>query len=92
LASAAIFVKMGMLYIFTLLYGVLHLGLVRIRFIKAIYGVEGALNFPSSLSKRSPWLDIIRGVIVLCTKGINLLDLIRKKAGNGLNTLFWEDP
>ncbi|GJX54773.1 hypothetical protein Tco_0283142 [Tanacetum coccineum] len=58
-------------------------------FIKAIYGEDGA---PSSLSKRSPWLDIIREVTVLRTKGINLLDLIHKKVGNGLNTLFWEDP
>ncbi|GJU97297.1 RNA-directed DNA polymerase, eukaryota, reverse transcriptase zinc-binding domain protein [Tanacetum coccineum] len=62
------------------------------RFIKAIYGEDGALNSPSSLSKRSPWLDIIREVTVLHTKGINLLDLIRKKVGNGLDTLFWEDP
>ncbi|GJZ29675.1 RNA-directed DNA polymerase, eukaryota [Tanacetum coccineum] len=31
-----------------------------LRFIKAIYGEDGALNSPSSLSKRSPWLDIIR--------------------------------
>ncbi|GJT29209.1 hypothetical protein Tco_0909484 [Tanacetum coccineum] len=61
------------------------------RFIKAIYGEDGALNSPSSLSKRSPWLDIIREVIVLRTKGINLLDLIRKKIGIGLHTLFWED-
>ncbi|GJW89780.1 hypothetical protein Tco_0167333 [Tanacetum coccineum] len=37
-------------------------------------------------------LDIIREVTVLRTKGINLLDLIRKKVGNGLNTLIWEDP
>ncbi|GKE62813.1 hypothetical protein Tco_1513180, partial [Tanacetum coccineum] len=58
-------------------------------FIKAIYGEDGA---PSSLSKRSPWLDIIREVTILRTKGINLLDLIHKKVGNGLNTLFWEDP
>ncbi|GJS73994.1 RNA-directed DNA polymerase, eukaryota [Tanacetum coccineum] len=48
-------------------------------FIKAIYGKDGALNSPSSLSKRSHWLDIIREVTVLRTKGINLLDLIRKK-------------
>ncbi|GJS94120.1 RNA-directed DNA polymerase, eukaryota, reverse transcriptase zinc-binding domain protein [Tanacetum coccineum] len=68
------------------------LGLVGIRFIKAIYGEDGALNSPSSLSKRSPWLDIIREVTVFRTKGINLLDLIRKKVGNRLNTLFWEDP
>ncbi|GJZ60776.1 hypothetical protein Tco_0616592 [Tanacetum coccineum] len=62
------------------------------RSIKAIYGEDGALNSPSSLSKRFSWLDIIRGVTVLRTKGINLLDLIPKKVGNGLNTLFWEDP
>nr|GEV04962.1 RNA-directed DNA polymerase, eukaryota, reverse transcriptase zinc-binding domain protein [Tanacetum cinerariifolium] len=61
------------------------------RFTKAIYGEDGALNSSSSLSKCSPWLDIIREVTVLRTKGINLLDLIRKKVGNGLNTLFWED-
>ncbi|GKE92528.1 hypothetical protein Tco_1573623, partial [Tanacetum coccineum] len=60
-------------------------------FTKAIYGEDGALNSPSSLSKRSPWLDIIREVTVLRTKGINILDLIRKKVGKGLNTLFWED-
>ncbi|GJZ17045.1 hypothetical protein Tco_0553168 [Tanacetum coccineum] len=61
------------------------------RFIKAIYCKDDALNSPSSLSKRSPWLDIIREVTVLRTKDINLLDLIRKKVGNRLNTLFWED-
>ncbi|GKC94470.1 hypothetical protein Tco_1159912 [Tanacetum coccineum] len=62
------------------------------RFIKAIYGEDGALNSPSSLSKRSHWLDIIREVTVYRIKDINLLDLIRKKVGTGLNTLFWEDP
>ncbi|GJX10007.1 RNA-directed DNA polymerase, eukaryota [Tanacetum coccineum] len=36
--------------------------------------------------------DIIREVTVLRTKGINLLDAIRKNVDNGLNTLFWEDP
>ncbi|GJS74015.1 hypothetical protein Tco_0706856 [Tanacetum coccineum] len=30
----------------------------------AIYGEDGALNSPSSLSKRSPWLDIICEVIL----------------------------
>nr|GEU65177.1 RNA-directed DNA polymerase, eukaryota [Tanacetum cinerariifolium] len=38
------------------------------------------------------FVDIIREEIVLRTKGINLLDLIRKKVGNELNTLFWADP
>nr|GEW03528.1 RNA-directed DNA polymerase, eukaryota [Tanacetum cinerariifolium] len=62
------------------------------RFIKTIYGEDGALNSLSSLSKRSSWLDVIREFTVLRTNDINLLDLIRKKVGNGLNTLFWEDP
>ncbi|GJV00897.1 hypothetical protein Tco_1330167 [Tanacetum coccineum] len=69
-----------------------EIGTVWRTFIKAIYGEDGALNSPSSLSKRSSWLDIIRKVIVLHTKGINLLDLIRKKVGNRLNTMFLEDP
>ncbi|GJX09421.1 RNA-directed DNA polymerase, eukaryota [Tanacetum coccineum] len=62
------------------------------KFIKTIYGEDGALNSSSSLSKPSPWLNIIREVTILRTKDINLLDLIRKKVGNELNTLFWEDP
>ncbi|GJX62222.1 hypothetical protein Tco_0295122 [Tanacetum coccineum] len=48
-----------------------------------------------ALSRIKFWddvLDIIREVTILCTKRINLLDVIRKKVGNGLNTLFWEDP
>ncbi|GJV60822.1 RNA-directed DNA polymerase, eukaryota, reverse transcriptase zinc-binding domain protein [Tanacetum coccineum] len=60
--------------------------------VSTIYGEDGALNSPSSLSKRSPWLNIIREVTVLRIKGINLLDFIRKKVSNELNTLFWEDP
>ncbi|GJY36147.1 RNA-directed DNA polymerase, eukaryota [Tanacetum coccineum] len=68
------------------------LELLKKRFIKAICGEDGALNSPSSLSKCSSWLDIICEVTILLTKGINRLDLIRKKVGNGLNTLFWEDP
>nr|GEX43058.1 RNA-directed DNA polymerase, eukaryota, reverse transcriptase zinc-binding domain protein [Tanacetum cinerariifolium] len=62
------------------------------RFVKDIYGEDGALNSSSSLSKCSPWLDIIHEVTVLRTKDINLLDLILKKVGNGLNTLLWDDP
>ncbi|GJX03584.1 hypothetical protein Tco_0189500 [Tanacetum coccineum] len=62
-----------------------------LKFIKAIYGEDGALNSLSSLSKNSPWLDIILEGTVLRTNGINILDLIHKKVGNGLNTLFSED-
>ncbi|GJX50087.1 hypothetical protein Tco_0276932 [Tanacetum coccineum] len=54
----------------------------KVSFIKAIYGEDGALNSPSSLSKLSPWLDIICEVTVLRTKGNNLLDLIQKRSGD----------
>nr|GEY46405.1 RNA-directed DNA polymerase, eukaryota [Tanacetum cinerariifolium] len=37
-----------------------HMSMFKTRFIKAIYGKDGALNSLSSLSKRSLWLDIIR--------------------------------
>nr|GEY86591.1 hypothetical protein [Tanacetum cinerariifolium] len=37
-----------------------HGSFLWMRFMKAIYGEECALNSPSSLSKRSHWLDIIR--------------------------------
>ncbi|GKE44364.1 hypothetical protein Tco_1471648, partial [Tanacetum coccineum] len=56
-----------------------HASCLWTRFIKVIYDEDGALNSPSSLSKRSPWLDIIRELTILRTKGINLLDLIREK-------------
>nr|GEW48401.1 hypothetical protein [Tanacetum cinerariifolium] len=68
------------------------LALVGIRFIKAIYVEDGSLNSLSSLSKCPAWLDIIREVIVLLTISINLLDSIHKTVGNGLTTLFREDP
>ncbi|GJQ93532.1 RNA-directed DNA polymerase, eukaryota [Tanacetum coccineum] len=67
------------------------LGLVGIRFIKAIYGEDDALNSPSSLSKRSPWLDIIREVTVLCTKGINLLKFNSQKVVEKINHAFMVD-
>ncbi|GKD74553.1 hypothetical protein Tco_1332835, partial [Tanacetum coccineum] len=39
----------------------------------------------------SPWLDILREVSSLKSKGIDLCALIRKKVRNGEDTLFWEE-
>ena len=61
------------------------------RFIKAIHGVRGVLDINNSLSRRSPWLDIIRELQLLELKGIDCLALVRKKVGNGDDTLFWND-
>ncbi|GJV58332.1 hypothetical protein Tco_1459337 [Tanacetum coccineum] len=49
---------------------------------------KGGLGSVSSLS---PWNCILKELNSLSAKGINLLALLKKKVGNGANTLFWED-
>ncbi|GKC81848.1 RNA-directed DNA polymerase, eukaryota, reverse transcriptase zinc-binding domain protein [Tanacetum coccineum] len=61
------------------------------RFIIAIHGVRGTLDTSIIVSKRSPWLDIVREFKDLSNNGIDLLSLIKKKVGNGVSTSFWED-
>nr|GEY05538.1 RNA-directed DNA polymerase, eukaryota [Tanacetum cinerariifolium] len=81
--------------LFRLFSGILidsSMTLSHISFVDDVIFVDSALNSLSSLSKRSPWLNIIREETVLRIKGINLLDLICKKVGNELNSLFWADP
>ncbi|GJX39773.1 RNA-directed DNA polymerase, eukaryota [Tanacetum coccineum] len=51
----------------------------------------GALDSCISSTRRSPWLDIIRDLHSLKSKGIDLMQFIRKKIGNGENTSFWAD-
>ncbi|GJR81287.1 hypothetical protein Tco_0152072 [Tanacetum coccineum] len=59
--------------------------------IKAIYGVHGAFDNFIRIYRSSPWLDILREASTLKSKGIDLCALIRKKVGNGEDTLFWEE-
>ncbi|GKA39218.1 RNA-directed DNA polymerase, eukaryota, reverse transcriptase zinc-binding domain protein [Tanacetum coccineum] len=61
------------------------------RTIKAIHGEKGNLGANGKITRRSPWLDIVREINVLRSKGIDFLSLMRKKVGNGEDTLFWED-
>ncbi|GKB77897.1 RNA-directed DNA polymerase, eukaryota, reverse transcriptase zinc-binding domain protein [Tanacetum coccineum] len=56
-----------------------------------IYDESGSLDSPYPSSRRSPWLDIVREITILRSKGIDLLPFIRKKVGNREDTLFWED-
>ncbi|GJS69816.1 RNA-directed DNA polymerase, eukaryota [Tanacetum coccineum] len=60
------------------------------RFITAIHGSRGAVEGTSS-SRNSPWLDIIKDLSSLKTKGIDLLGFAKKKVRNGEKTLFWDD-
>lgn len=61
------------------------------RFIIAIYGAHGAFDRFDRIHRSSPWLDILRESTSLKNKGIDLFALIRKKIGNGEDTLFWEE-
>nr|GEW31453.1 RNA-directed DNA polymerase, eukaryota, reverse transcriptase zinc-binding domain protein [Tanacetum cinerariifolium] len=59
--------------------------------IKALHGEEGNLDWPTTAKFPSNWLDIIRSFSNLYNKGVNLLGSIKKKVGNGENTMFWDE-
>ncbi|GJY86124.1 RNA-directed DNA polymerase, eukaryota, reverse transcriptase zinc-binding domain protein [Tanacetum coccineum] len=52
---------------------------------------DGALDTHKLIPRRSPWQDVILAIHSLQSKGINLMDFIQKKVGNGENTSFWDD-
>ncbi|GJW13960.1 RNA-directed DNA polymerase, eukaryota, reverse transcriptase zinc-binding domain protein [Tanacetum coccineum] len=51
----------------------------------------GSLDIPGTITRSSTWTNIIREFNLLSSKGINLLSYMKKKVGNGMNTLFWVD-
>ncbi|GJR81290.1 hypothetical protein Tco_0152075 [Tanacetum coccineum] len=53
--------------------------------------VGGVMSTSVLGMRSSPWLDILREASTLKSKGIDLCALIRKKVGNGEDTLFWEE-
>ncbi|GJZ64026.1 RNA-directed DNA polymerase, eukaryota, reverse transcriptase zinc-binding domain protein [Tanacetum coccineum] len=71
--------------------GTKKMAMIGIKFIKAICGDKGTIDSFDSISRRSPWLDIIRESLTLTKKAIDLMDFVRKKVGNGEDSLFWED-
>ncbi|GJR50574.1 RNA-directed DNA polymerase, eukaryota, reverse transcriptase zinc-binding domain protein [Tanacetum coccineum] len=54
-------------------------------------GGLGVSNTHKLIPRRSPWQDVILAIHSLQSKGINLMDFIQKKVGNGENTSFWDD-
>nr|GEV34611.1 RNA-directed DNA polymerase, eukaryota, reverse transcriptase zinc-binding domain protein [Tanacetum cinerariifolium] len=64
---------------------------LKTRVITAIYGLDGKLQCPQKACYSSNWMDIVREVSRLHKKGMDLLGFIKKKVGNGKNTLFWEE-
>ncbi|GJR50055.1 RNA-directed DNA polymerase, eukaryota [Tanacetum coccineum] len=61
------------------------------RLITVLYGNRSPFVHTGSVSSLSPWNCILKELNSLSAKGINLLALLKKKVGNGANTLFWED-
>ncbi|GKB42147.1 RNA-directed DNA polymerase, eukaryota, reverse transcriptase zinc-binding domain protein [Tanacetum coccineum] len=65
--------------------------LLWVRVVKAIHGDDGNVGGHVKSGAKSCWLDIVRETHALKTKGINLLDCMHVKLGNGDKTVFWED-
>ncbi|GJR29960.1 RNA-directed DNA polymerase, eukaryota [Tanacetum coccineum] len=61
------------------------------RVIKAVHGEDGNIGVNSKNGSNSAWLNIVREINVLSKKGINLMNHLRIKLGNGELTSFWDD-
>nr|GEU49601.1 RNA-directed DNA polymerase, eukaryota [Tanacetum cinerariifolium] len=61
------------------------------RVIQAIHGVDGKLGVNTRRRHNSCWTAIVQELSSLSNKGINILQYLWIKAGNGDDTNFWED-
>ncbi|GJV69172.1 RNA-directed DNA polymerase, eukaryota, reverse transcriptase zinc-binding domain protein [Tanacetum coccineum] len=61
------------------------------RVIKAIHGEDGKVRKQVKSAFPSYWMDIVHEINVLKNQGINLLNCMQMKLGNGDKTAFWED-
>nr|GEW42093.1 RNA-directed DNA polymerase, eukaryota, reverse transcriptase zinc-binding domain protein [Tanacetum cinerariifolium] len=62
-----------------------------VRVIKAIHGDDGKVGGYMKDGAKSCWLSIVNEINSIKNKGINLLDFMHVKLGNGGKTAFWED-
>nr|GEX94912.1 RNA-directed DNA polymerase, eukaryota, reverse transcriptase zinc-binding domain protein [Tanacetum cinerariifolium] len=58
---------------------------------KAIHGDDGKVRGYVKDGAKSCWLSIVNEINSLKNKGVNLLDFMHVKLGNGDKTAFWED-
>ncbi|GJT95488.1 RNA-directed DNA polymerase, eukaryota, reverse transcriptase zinc-binding domain protein [Tanacetum coccineum] len=61
------------------------------RVIKAIHGPDGKIGKKVNASYPSTWLSIIHEMGVMQFKGIDILNYIKQKCGDGSSTSFWKD-
>nr|GEW02494.1 putative retroelement [Tanacetum cinerariifolium] len=62
-----------------------------VRVVKAIHGDDGKVGLNKLPSTRSCWLNIVNEIRVLSAKGLNVMEFMRHKLGNGESMMFWED-
>nr|GEX59987.1 RNA-directed DNA polymerase, eukaryota, reverse transcriptase zinc-binding domain protein [Tanacetum cinerariifolium] len=62
-----------------------------VRVIHAIHGVDGRIGRAGNVGYTSIWCDIIKEMDRLASHGIDLISMMHKKIGNGLNNSFWEN-
>nr|GEU35202.1 RNA-directed DNA polymerase, eukaryota, reverse transcriptase zinc-binding domain protein [Tanacetum cinerariifolium] len=61
------------------------------RFIKALYGNSGSIKTPSKVAYSFTWLNIVNEFSMLKNQGMDLFSFMKKKVGDGQDTLFWEE-
>ncbi|GKB05425.1 RNA-directed DNA polymerase, eukaryota, reverse transcriptase zinc-binding domain protein [Tanacetum coccineum] len=61
------------------------------RVIKALHAKDGRLGKLTKSSCPSVWIDFVNELHKLKSQDIDLLSLMNKKVGNGVDTLFWEE-
>ncbi|GKD14992.1 hypothetical protein Tco_1199399, partial [Tanacetum coccineum] len=79
---------------FDILNGVLEILPICLRFGLVYHGYKwtnGKIDENLGKELNSCWINIIKKLRRLERKGINLLLFMKKKLGNGLSTLFWDD-
>nr|GEU46151.1 RNA-directed DNA polymerase, eukaryota, reverse transcriptase zinc-binding domain protein [Tanacetum cinerariifolium] len=62
-----------------------------VRVVKAIHGEDRKVGQNISSRSYSCWLNIMKEASVLQAKGVNVMNYVRLKLGNGESTSFWED-
>nr|GFC03041.1 hypothetical protein [Tanacetum cinerariifolium] len=55
------------------------------------HGVDGRIGRAGNVGYTSIWCDIIKEMDRLSSHGIDLISMMHKKIGTGLNISFWED-
>nr|GEU38546.1 RNA-directed DNA polymerase, eukaryota [Tanacetum cinerariifolium] len=62
-----------------------------VKVIKAIHGEDGKVGKDTNTGLWSCWTNIVNEIKILRRRGVNVLDFMQLKVGNGDMTSFWDD-